>query len=592
MGWNFGTTIFYGIAVLALLSGAFFSYKSERKQAGMTWMVLLLILMNCYHTFWAAILNVIHIPVNIISMGIIDLLTGGLLWFFIVKKKKWQRYEFAIADAAFLVTAVAIIAVFAKVRYGGMALNINFLTIDPANHFRAAMDLVETGTVTSMFYETVLNGLLFEFLAPFAPVDYFYRFFVLSELIQLLMSAFIFYGIARRLSKDRFGRVAAYVLSFIYMIGYPMCSMLYGFVYLGMGVTVIGMIIILTDVYLKDDMPKWQNIVCLMLGCLAIFECYVMFMPVTFFALITCIFVKQFKGKKLVSKDTVAICLTVFLFPCIVGFCYTYAGIFTNGVTVSSALVNEGACYRDLFSNFVLFIPLMLFGFYGMCRKKENNLVLFLAPYTLLFALYLFLKTVNGQASTYYFYKIHFLLWLIALVLVYYAVVYAEKQTKVLITGSFLMWVFLTGMYLGKIEEKIAMHSELMISTYKAEDFNDILRYNYVSFGMPGYSKEKEELYHWVYNELICKGEEIVPMAGYWEDDLWYQAISDQRYYGWGQSDPDHTDYFNHLNASDASYILVLKDSQIYADEQAYFDSLERIYDTGIGFVARKELYE
>ena len=38
----------------------------------------------------------IHIPVNIISMGIIDLLTGGLLWFFIVKKKKWQRYEFAI----------------------------------------------------------------------------------------------------------------------------------------------------------------------------------------------------------------------------------------------------------------------------------------------------------------------------------------------------------------------------------------------------------------------------------------------------------------------------------------------------------------
>ena len=119
-----------------------------------------------------------------------------------------------------------------------------------------------------------------------------------------------------------------------------------------------------------------------------------------------------------------------------------------------------------------------------------------------------------------------------------------------------------------------------------------IMIYNYVSFGMPGYSKEKEELYHWVYNELISKGEEIVPMAGYWEDDLWYQAISDQRYYGWGQSDPDHTDYFNHLNASDASYILVLKDSQIYADEQAYFDSLERIYDTGIGFVARKELYE
>lgn len=589
--WNFGTTIFYGIAVIALLSGAFVSYKSERKQAGMTWLALLLILMNCYHTFWAAVLDTIHIPVNIISIGIIDLITGALFWFFILKKKKWQKYEFAIADGVFIVTVVAILVIFARARYGGTAFNINFLTIDPASHFRGAMDIVNDGTITMMFYETVCNALFIEFCAPLSTVDYFYRFFVLSELIQLIMSALIFYGIARRLSKDRFGRMAAYILSFIYMIGYPMCSMLYGFVYLGMGVTVIGMIIILTDVYLKDDMPKWQIIVCLMLGCLAIFECYVMFMPVTFFALITCIFVKQLKAKKLVSKDTVAICLTVFLFPCIVGFYYTYAGIFTNGVTVTSALANEGACYRDLFSNYVLFIPLMLFGFYGMCKKRENNLVLFLAPYTLLFALYLFFGTMKGKVSTYYFYKIYFLLWLIALVLVYYAVVYAEKQMKVLITGSFLMWAFLTGMYLGKIEERIAIHNNLLISSYKAEEFNDILRYNYVSFGMPGYAKDKEELYHWVYNELISKGEKIVPMAGYWEDDLWYQAITNQRYYGWGQGDLDHTDYFNHLNESVAKYILVLKDSQIYMDEQSYFESLEKVYESESGFVAKLDIY-
>ena len=117
--------------------------------------------------------------------------------------------------------------------------------------------------------------------------------------------------------------------------------------------------------------------------------------------------------------------------------------------------------------------------------------------------------------------------------------------------------------------------------------YNDLLHYNYITFWMPGYSKEKEELYHWVYNELLEQGEELVPMAGYWEDDLWYQAITNQRYYGWGQSDPNHTDYFNHLNDSGAEYILVLKDSQIYQDEQAYFDSLERIYDTEIGFVGK-----
>ena len=587
MGWNIGSTAFFVAAVIIVWSSIFGLYKSEEKQTGVTWIVMLLILLNCYHTFWAAVFDLVHIPINIISIGIIDMITGGIVWFFNWKKKKYQKYEFAVSDLMFVVTAVVVLIIFAKTRYGGTALNLNFLTIDPANHFRAAMDLVNDGTVTSMFYETVWNGLFIEMLAPLATVDYYYRFYVLSELIQVCLSAFVFYGIARKYSKDRFGRVAAYILSFVYMIGYPMCSMIYGFTYLGMGVTVVGMLIILTDMYLKEEMGKWMNIIFLMLGCLAIFECYVMFMPVVFFALISCIFVKQYRSHKLVSKDTVATCLAVFLIPCILGFVYTYAGVFKDGVTVSNAIVNEGACYRDLFSNFVLYIPFILFGFYMMCRKKENNLVLFLAPYTLLFALVLFWKALTGKASTYYFYKIYFLLWLLAFVLTYYAVVYAQKQTRILAAGCFAAWVFLTGMYLGKVEERIQIHNGLMVSSYKAEAYNDLLQYNYTTFWMQGYSKEKEELYHWVYNELLEQGEDIVPMAGYWEDDLWYQAITNQRYYGWGQSDPDHTDYFNHLNESDAQYILVLKDSQIYQDEQEYFDSLERIYDTEIGFVGK-----
>ncbi|RGG49843.1 hypothetical protein [Roseburia sp. AF20-18LB] len=587
MGWNIGSTAFFVAAVILVWSSIFGLYKSEEKQTGVTWIVMLLILLNCYHTFWAAVLDLVHIPINIISIGIIDMITGGIVWFFNWKKKKYQKYEFAVSDLMFVVTAVVVLIIFAKTRYGGTALNLNFLTIDPANHFRAAMDLVNDGTVTSMFYETVWNGLFIEMLAPLATVDYYYRFYVLSELIQVCLSAFVFYGIARKYGKDRFGRVAAYILSFVYMIGYPMCSMIYGFTYLGMGVTVVGMLIILTDMYLKENMGKWMNIIFLMLGCLAIFECYVMFMPVTFFALITCIFVKQWKMHKLVSQDTVVTCLAVFLIPCILGFVYTYAGVFKDGVTVSSAIVNEGACYRDLFSNFVIYIPLILFGFYAMCKKGDNNLVLFLAPYTFVFTLLLLWKTVTGKASTYYFYKIYFLLWLIAFVLVFYGVVYAQKQTRVLITGYFITWIFLVGMYLGKVEERIQIHNSLMVSSYKAEAYNDLLHYNYITFWMPGYSKEKEELYHWVYNELLEQGEELVPMAGYWEDDLWYQAITNQRYYGWGQSDPNHTDYFNHLNDSGAEYILVLKDSQIYQDEQAYFDSLERIYDTEIGFVGK-----
>ena len=98
MGWNIGSTAFFVAAVIIVWSSIFGLYKSEEKQTGVTWIVMLLILLNCYHTFWAAVLDLVHIPINIISIGIIDMITGGIVWFFNWKKKKYQKYEFAVSD--------------------------------------------------------------------------------------------------------------------------------------------------------------------------------------------------------------------------------------------------------------------------------------------------------------------------------------------------------------------------------------------------------------------------------------------------------------------------------------------------------------
>ena len=585
MNVSWAASIFYLVSVLWLIIGVFLYKKTDKKQAGITWIVVILILLNCYHCLTAAFIDLVHIPVNIVTAGILDVLAGCFFWWQIYKKKVVQKYIFAWIDLVFTITVIVILAIFTKIHYGGIALNINYLTIDPSNHYRAAMDVLNGQSITSMFYETIWNGYFIELLGPLKSMDYYSQFFVLSEVINLGLSGFIFYGIVRRHVKDQYSAIVGYVLAIMYMIGYPMCSAYYGFVYLGMGVTVIGLLIILTDMYLKEEVNKRLNVGLLMLGCLAIFECYVMFMPIVFFAIISCIFVKKWQQKQLVSKDTVITCLAVFLIPCIIGFVYTYAGVFSEGVTVSNAIVNEGACYRDLFSNFVFYAPLAIIGYIILCRRKENNIMLFLTPYTIIFVLGLFLKTVTGKASTYYYYKMYFMLWLIAFVLMFYGALYAEKQTRQLIVAQFAIWCLLIGMYIGKVEERIKIHSDLMVADSKAGGYNDIIRFNCEVLYMAGYSAEKLDLYHYVYEKLV-KADVFAPMAGYWEDDLWYQAITNQRYYGWGQSDPDHTDYFNHLNESDATYITVLKDSQIYADEQNYFDALERVYENNIGFVA------
>lgn len=114
MGWNLGSTAFFVAAVIIVWSSIFCLYKSEEKQTGVTWIVMLLILLNCYHIIWAAVLDLVHIPVNIISIGIIDMITGGIVWFFNWKKKKYQKYEFAVSDLMFIVTAVVVLIGFCK----------------------------------------------------------------------------------------------------------------------------------------------------------------------------------------------------------------------------------------------------------------------------------------------------------------------------------------------------------------------------------------------------------------------------------------------------------------------------------------------
>lgn len=582
-------SVFYVIAFLCLASSVYFFPKKDKKLVGASWIALIIIMLTCYQAFVAAIFDLVHIPINIISIGIADLLASGYFWYQIYKKKKIQKYTYSVTDGIFLILLVGIVACFAHIRYGGWELNLNFLTIDPVSHFRESMDTVMNQTITSMFYEFVCNALFIEVLAPFSQPDYYYRWFVLSCMVNLAMSGLVFYGVIRRKADKPFLQIAALVLSCIYVVGYPMNVTIYGFVYLGMGVTLIAMLVMCCDIYVADELPRWMSILFLMLGCLGIFECYVMFMPVTFFAIITCVFVKQWRKKKLISWETVLTCLAIFLIPCILGFLYTYMGIFQGGVTVSSAIANEGATYRNLYSDFVFFVPVMLVGFWGKIKNKVNDMMLYLAPYTLVYTLYMLYKTIKGTASTYYYYKLNYLIWLIVLLLAFEGFYYAkDMQAKILATSCVLLFVGTGALCVGKVEEKLHDKNNLLVEEIRSDDFNRIVSYNLITtpIQMLTCTPPKMLLCHYVYENILPKTDKVVPIAAYWEDDLWYQAITNQRYYGWGQSDPDHTDYFEHLNAANPDYIVVLRDSQIYIDEQEYFNSLESVFDNDWGYVA------
>lgn len=584
---SYGATVFFGISALALYAGALLWKKEETRASALEWMVLLFVLLGCYHTFAAAVLDIVHIPVNVWSVGVCDLIPAGFFWYVIIRKKCVQKYEFRIPDAVFLIILAAVIAIFAKIHYGGSALLVNYISIDAGVHFRTALDVVRSQTIANMFHDTVWNALLIEFLGSFTTVDSYYRLYVLGELINLALSAAVFYALIRRYMKGWFSWMAGIFLSMVYLAAYPVNSALFGFSYLGMSVTVIAMLIALTDFFLHDKIPKWFGIAGMMLGCLALFESYVLFMPVTFFAILFCILRKQWKQKCLISRDTVIICLAIFLIPCLIGLWYTYRGIFTGGVTVSTALATEGGCYRELYSNFLFFFPAAALGYAGLLKRKENRLLVFLTPFLLVFTLVMFVRALSGTTSSYYYYKLYFPIWLVLMILNFYGVIYAAAQTRVVIASLAGVWCMVAVFFLGSVEERIQIHNPLLVPETRSLRYMDILSFNYTYLYLPGYSPEKIDLYHYAYQELLAKGEPCVPGVIAYEDNFWFQDITDQRYWDWDYYWMDNAALDVKLKESGADYVIVLYNSPLYAADQAYYDALERVYENGAGFVAR-----
>lgn len=584
---SIGASVFFGIAVLALYAGAFLWEKEEERVSALEWAVILAVLLGCYHTLAAGILDLVHLPVNIWTVGVCDLFPAGFFWWRIIKKKQRQKYEFKIVDGIFLAGLALGIAYIARVHYAGTALLVNYASVDAGVHFRTAMDVVNSQTITSMFHDTVWNALLIEFLGPLTTVDYYYRWYVLGELVNLALSGAVFYAIARRYMKDWFTMAAGVVLSGIYLVAYPLNSTLFGFSYLGMCVTVIGMLIAVTDLFLKDRLNRWFAIGAMMLGCLAVFESYVLFVPVVFFSVIFCIFRKQLHRKKLFSGETVMICLAVFLIPCIIGLWYSYRGIFSDGVTVTSAIANEGGCYRELFSNFLFFLPGGILGYVGLCKKRENRVLVFLTPLLLVFTLALFVQTLNGSVSSYYYYKLYFPIWLVLLALNFYGVVYAAGQTRGVIASVIGVWCAMVVFCLFSVEAKIQNKAPLMVQTNRAVGYVDIISFNYTYLHLPGYSPLKLDLYHYAYQELLAQGEETVPAVIDHLDTFWFIDVTDQRFRGWDYSSMMNEELYQRLEETGCNYIVVLKDNMLYVNDQEYFDSLERVYENEAGFVAK-----
>ena len=79
MNGSIGASLFYGVSCLIIYIAILLYPRKQKKEALITGLALSAVILESYIAFVGAIINILHIPVNLLSLGLVLLITAVFL---------------------------------------------------------------------------------------------------------------------------------------------------------------------------------------------------------------------------------------------------------------------------------------------------------------------------------------------------------------------------------------------------------------------------------------------------------------------------------------------------------------------------------
>ena len=442
--------IIYIITVLMLLVSTVLIKKSDEKQNVLLSITLTAILFTIYNIFLAFVFLLIKVHFSLLALSIVNLLISGVLFWRIYRKKETQKYYIKIKDVIFLIVLLAVIITFAVHNYK-IPFEIKYQTTDPAVHFENAKNLYNSKTLqwdSNMPSAAINTAILFDTFDFMVSENDFYSLFIIFDLIILYLIGAVFYlGIITKINSIKIS-IVVMILSIIFLFGYPLNSVLFGYSYLTVGILYMTTLIVMAF-RIKDKELKFVPLcIEMFLIVFGIFFAYFFFVPVIYSSLGIYMLIDMIKNRKekkisaLFNKENIIKVLVILILPTIMGFCYfVLPGLLRNDGTALSAITSEGYIYRDLYSNFVLFAPLAIFYVIYNLKNKKNSFSTILMIISSAFTIFLLKKGLKSEASSYYYFKMYFLLWTIVIYMNIKALIIMVKHKNAIYAYSFTAFI-------------------------------------------------------------------------------------------------------------------------------------------------------
>lgn len=480
--------------------------------------------MMLYCAFYAGIIDVICVPINLVTLGIGNLIGAVGVTLYTIKSKAIQKYSFKVYDLLCLL-AITIIVVLVATKQFGINLIMNYETTDPTRHLRMAQMLIDSQKLGNMYFSTLNNATMISVGLGFFKQFWSYKFFILSDIVMFWLSASLLYSLSSLYTKKAFTKIFSLVVIVFYVLGYPLNNMVFGFVYLGIGVSICAFLIFVANLYYNDEIKEVIAICGMMLGCYCIVNCYSLFAPFVFISLALFIAIKFIINKNLFSKKFFLTEFGVFLIPTVLGLYYSYFRFFEHGVSdVGNSISMEGYIYRDLYSSFIIILPATIYGLINSFIKKKvelHHILLIIFAATTLFMFFLGMK---GDVSSYYYYKMYYILSLLCFVAAIDGICDLCSKSIVSTLSYTLVWMFMAIMNFAAIDDKITQNKVLMSpSSWHSGAFFSIYEFNENAVKSRNMPIEKMVLYEKAFD--LVNDEEKITLLDTTEPIYWFEPF-------------------------------------------------------------------
>ncbi len=500
-------------------------------------------------------------------------------------EKQIQAYQIKLKDIVVIACMLILIWLIVCLQYG-IPLNIKYIMTDAAAHFDAAEEFYHKEALLLKDGKYMMpgaysnSGILFKVLAPWIGEMNLYNVFICFDIGILLLNGMLMYCILKTKAKTKQNAILAGIVSMIYLLGYPLNSMLFGYSYLSVGIAIITAIVLVMQSWEEETIPEWIKITVLSLLCTQVFFSYYLFVPAVYGALgLYNILYFWKKHKMLWNKDMLKYGIMTLVIPMFIGLSYH---IFPQMVSfVPTQLVNgmkdEGYIYRNMITNMLLLLPFAIYYLYRHEKEKKTSFITLFAIIFINYAVIVYFAMTKGIISTYFFYKLHFILWLILWILFYKGAVALEENRKsgnkiVILYMSIYVILLMISLFTSNV--KINKSSD---TNEKITDVMDIYGINKTLIfrtGIDFYTDEIEVLKQVKEHDISLQDNNTLILANQ-RQEFWIWAIlkykfKENLYYATTKQDVEK------WNNKTYEYLIYFKDSYPYKQLKPILDLQEK----------------